>query len=172
MSSGTIEYDWTQPEEKILVDMIRADNDNRPLTTDMITFGLPVMLVPSTDATWNTSVVISATPVAPFRGSQLHRYHRVPIQNFVYENVTDLVFVIQEYPTLEAFIAEVSQRIEVHLTVDKVVFTYPTEPGTYSLTIAETSLCYYGSINITFIDETTPLDEAILNGELIGFTHG
>lgn len=171
MSSGTIEYDWTQPEEKILVDMIRADNNGRPLTTDMITFGPPVQLVPTTDATWNTSVLVSATPVAPFRGSQTHRYHRVPIQNFVYGNVTDLVFIIQEYPTLEEFIDEVSRRIEVYLTVDKVVFDYPTEPGTYALTISETSLCYYGSINVTFIDETTPLPDAIVNDDLIGFLH-
>lgn len=171
MSSGTIEYDWTQPEEKILVDMIRADNNNRPLTTDMITFGPPVQLVPTTDATWNTSVLVSATPVAPFRGSQTHRYHRVPIQNFVYENTTDLVFVLQEYPTLEAFVEEVSRRIEVNLTLDKVVFDYPTSAGTYTLTIAQHSLCYYGSIDVTFVDAITPLPEVVANNDLLGFFH-
>lgn len=169
MSSGAIVYDWTQPEEKIIVDMIRADNYDRPLTPAMLSFGLPEPISPTPGMTHNTRVMLSATPVAPFTGSQLHRYHRVDIGNFVFTGTTDLNFILQNYTTVEELVTELSTRLGVYLTADKVVFDLPQVAGTYNLVISDTSLCYYGEITLEFSDIQFPLDDVIPDPDLIGF---
>lgn len=169
MSSGAIEYNWIQPEEKILVDMIRADNADRPLTTEMITFGLPTEIVPGVEETYNTSVEVLATPVAPFRGSQYHRYHRVLISDFVHPGVTSLTFILAQFTNLESFATELGSRLGVNLRASSIVFTLPLVEGTYYLNISPDSLCYIGSLPITFIHSTPDLEEAIYNPLLEGF---
>lgn len=169
MSSGAIIYDWTQPEEKILVDMIRADNYDRPLTTAMLSFGQPEPLTPTEALTYNTRVLLSATVAAPFTGSQYHRYHRVDINNFVYPEVTNLHFIIQNYESVEEIVAELSIRLGVYLTSDKVIMQMPDAPGTYIVTVADHSLCYYGSLSLEFSELQYPLEEVIPAPNLAGF---
>lgn len=169
MSSGTIEYDWTQTEEQILVDMIRADNQQRPLTTAMISFGTPEELIPVSNETYNAAVMVSATASAPFRGSQRHRYHRVPVSSFVYQNVTNLTFVIEDYEDPDVFAAELSNRLDIYLTADKLIYDYPTEVNSVPVTISDNSLCYYGTINVFFVNKIMYLDDVIVNQDLVGF---
>lgn len=171
MSSGAIIYDWTQPEEKIIVDMIRADNYDRPLTVDMLTFGVPEPIVPTSALTYNTRVLLSATVAAPFTGSQYHRYHRVDINNFVYPGITNLNFLLEDYDSVEEIVAELSARLGVYLTTDTVELTMPTTAGTYIARIASRSLCYIGQLALEFSATQYALDDIIPENHLKGFYH-
>lgn len=171
MSSGTIEYDWTQSEEQIIVDMIRADNEDKPLTTDMVIFGVPEELQPDVTETYNVMVSVTATPVAPFRGSQNHRYHRVDVTEFVHPTLTDLEFELTPSISKSAFVAELGDRLGVRFNPDRVIFTHPDGVGPHIVSMADTSLCYFGHLEVMFtgLVEDVDLEEAIHTPELDGF---
>lgn len=169
MASGTIAYDWTKPEAEIVIDMIRADNQNRPLELAWITIDPPETLIPTVDETYNARILVSATPAAPFVGSQYHRYHRVDIQDFVYDDITNLVFIFEETLDLATFLTTLSDRLGAYLTSDSVEFTYPTEAGIYTVRMRDSSLCYYGELDVEFKWLQIPLPELIDIQDLPGF---
>lgn len=171
MSSLTTPVNWHQSEAQILVDMLRVDNRNIPLSVDDVVFGLPEILTPTTTETWNTRILVSATPTAPFRGSGYHRYHRVPITDFVYPGITNLEFVIESYTTKAELVEALSTRLDIQLDPDVVDFTYPDEVGSYTLLINNASLCFTGMLELEFINRVYRLDELITATELSGFTY-
>lgn len=171
MSSATIEYNWLQDEEQIIVDMIRADNQNRPLVPDEVSFDLPSPITPTPTETYNTTVQVSAVPGARFKGSQLHYYHRVPLAGFVFEGSTDLTFILEDYPTRESVITEVGNRLGIKLKPEHAVFTYTGQPGEQTFSVHPDSLCYVGSITLTFRNAAVDLTTIMPNTAFTGFNH-
>lgn len=170
MASGDISYDWTQSEEQILVDMIRADNPTN-LTLSMVSFGQPYPLTPTQERTHNTAVEVSATPTAPFTGSQIHRYHRVDIEDFVFDPVSVLSFYLDYVKDNDTLVGLLSERLGINLTIDKIVFDFPTAEGNYVLKIADHSLCYYGELELRFYNDILELSDVVINNNLVGFEY-
>lgn len=151
MSSGIIEYDWTKPEPQILVDMIQADNTAVVISEDMLIFGIPETITPNAERSHNTKVLISATPAAPFYGSQNHYYHRVDINDFIFSGITNTLFYLVEHGTKETLAEELSERLGVYLTADKLDIEIPEEPtDNVVVRISDTSLCYFGEFTIRY----------------------
>lgn len=171
MSSATVPVNWKQPEQQILVDMFRVDNRDIPLTPEMLIFGTPEPIDLSPDFTQNTSIFMRASETAPFVGSGTHEYHRVPIQDFVYPNVTSLEFVLENYSNVDELVEELSLRLDVYLDPAVVEFTYPSQPGSYVLLIKATSLVFLGGLELEFIHRQYDLDEVITVTNVSGFVY-
>lgn len=172
MSSGTFLYDWTKPEEHILIDMIQADNPRVALDYTMMTFGKPEELIidESTGRTHNTKVLVSATATSKFYGDQFHYYHRVDINEFIYEGITNLNFNISEHGTLEHLVHALNERLGINLRPDMVVVDIPTHTDSALVVkIHDDSLCYYGELIIRYVGIHMELSDAITRVDLTGF---
>lgn len=169
MSSGAINYDWTKTEPQILVDMLKADNKAVNLDEEMLSFGVPEAINLINGQTHNTKVLVTATPLAPFYGSQYHYYHRVDINEFVFPGITNLIFYIYEQGDKESLAAEINRRLGINISADKLDIEIPTSPTEEVDLIIKDSLCYMGELKLRYDFYVPELPHVIKKVDLDGF---
>jgi len=163
--------DYTRNEIDLLIDLIREDNERKPLTTGQVTFGAPNNYTPTQGVNRNTSIIATAIAGRGYSGSQTFYYNRVALSRFVPEYPVDILdFETSEYTKLSQLLPELNERLKIKLTADKIVdATLPVfddDSPTYidvPLTVAPNSLCYTGTIILRVHPDWIPLSDVIIS---------
>lgn len=114
--------DYTKAESDVLIDLIRRDNQGRPLTHAQVTFGVPGVIAPSPSIPRNTTIVASSIPNMGYRGNQTFYYNRAPLSEFVPPNNTSILEFDSSNATLVSQLLPIlNERLAINITADKIV---------------------------------------------------
>lgn len=159
-----------------LVDQIIADNNGLALTPAKVTFGVPSVFAGANGR--NTQVVITAVANAGFSGTKTVDYTRLGVFTGTANAaalasagvVVDPAATAAEVKAqLVALFGLVADQVEV---ADLVLPVNETTPGSITLAAVDGSLLYVGndSVVLTVADADVPLETAVTNDQLTGFT--
>lgn len=159
-----------------LVDQIIADNVGLALTPAKITVGVPSVF--AGDAGRNTQVVVTAVANAGFSGTKTVDYTRLGVltgtttaaavaaAGVVVDPAATEAEIKTQLVALFGLVADQVQVSDLVLPVDEAT------PGSITLAAIDGSLLYVGndSVVLTVADTDVPLETAIANDQLTGFT--
>jgi len=159
-----------------LVDQIIADNNGLALTPAKVTFGVPSVFAGANGR--NTQVVITAVANAGFSGTKTVDYTRLGVLTGTASAaaaaaagvVVDPAATAAEVKAqLVALFGLVASDVEVS---DLVLPADEATPGSITLAAVAGSLLYVGndSVVLTLADTDVPLETAVANDQLTGFT--
>lgn len=145
--------DYTRGEINVVIDLIRQDNLNRPLSPGQVTFGSPSIFIPVTGVDRNTVVRATAIPGRGFRNSQTFYYNRVKLEDFVDGDLPDqLVYDIDGEATLSDLLPAINERYSINLTVDRIINKTLPEfvdgQADVILGVVPASMVYIGTITL------------------------
>ena len=171
--------DYTRGEADIIVDLIRQDNQRKPLTSAQVTFGVPNVFIPRPNADRNTMVVVTARPNQTFEGSYDYYYNRRELGDFVDPRQPAFkTYVIDGETRLSELLPRINARMNINLTVDKIFdadipdFDAIGSAGEdIELKVTSTSLVFLGSIMLHLKPEVAPLSSVIRIKRLTGLTY-
>ena len=172
--------DYTRSEIEVVVDLIRKDNQDRPLTSGQITFGRPSVFTPIPGFDRNTIVVATSIPGRGFRGNQTFYYNRVPLSKFVPPDSPEILyFDDSELTKVSELLPELNRRLKTNITPDKVIEqNLPVfgegDPRPYadvSLMMRNESLVYTDQVILRILRGDIDLTTIIPVTELTGLTY-
>lgn len=158
--------DFTQPSNKIVLDLINDDN-NTSLTVGTVTLEVKPEVIPEFR---NTTVEISAIPGSGYTGSMTLEYNRLDIQDFVdlYEPA-GFEIVQGEAVTVADLMPEINQAMAINLVEDIDFFDQlfaewvgePNETQLVNVPMIADSLVYIGTLSFTLKANIIPLANVI-----------
>lgn len=158
-----------------LTAMINQDNNNHIAPGVDFTFGVPAAF--DGDDGRNTKVTLTPVAGTPYAGPQDIEYWRLGIDAIgrLPEGSVDPVSVPAGAFTIHGILTTINTALGLNLTTDEVEeAAYTGGEDTYTLTVLDTSLCWFGSTYdfAAYIgDADIPLDEVITITSLSGFDY-
>lgn len=168
--------DYTQPEIKCLIDLIRQDNGNKSLTAAQVTFGTPSVYTPIPGVTRNTIIVGQATAISGMEGNQSFYYNRIPLIDFINPLSMSTLFEIDGETKLSDLLPAINARFNINLSASKIYdLSLPSFAGndtpSVQLKVTPDSMVYLGQITLTIKATNPDLADYLPVTELQGLTY-
>jgi hypothetical protein len=174
-----MDIDYTRSEVDVLIDLIRNDNGNKPLSSAQVTFGTPTTFNPLPTVNRNTVIMATAIPGLGFRDSTSFYYNRVRLIDFIPPNAPSiLTFDKGEYTVLSDLLPELNERLNTNITADKIIEqTLPALSGddedfvSVDLVMRPNSVVYLGQLTLKVTRSLVDLATLITIPNLSGLTY-
>lgn len=116
--------DFNRPQEQILIDLIRINNEDKSLELEWVDVSIPVTLTPDPDMPRNTEVTLTMLPSSPLRGSRSFFYNRLDIEDFLFDGLVrpeHLRVVVTNEVSIAQLAPKLSEILHIRITPDMVV---------------------------------------------------
>lgn len=150
---------YNKPSDVLVLDLINATNIDATtqasinITSGQVTFGKPTVVAPAEGIDWNTLLLCTANRSSPYVGSVNLNYDRMDIGK-LFKNIAVNLDVKGATTTL-ALIDRLNARYGLSIDPKEVVsspvpaLTEAAPVANATITIADTSLVYFGKIDVT-----------------------
>lgn len=172
--------DYRRSELECLIDLIRQDNQNKALSSNQVTFGVPNALTPEPEQEKNTVIVATAIPDRGFLPSSHPFYYtRLPLSEFVDPASGIPVFNKGDAQVLSELLPQINEALKINLTPEKIfdqqLPAFEPEDNEFyvdiQLKVRPTSLVYLDAIAIRIVGPLIPLPSVITELTLPGLTY-
>jgi len=169
--------DYTRDEIDVVIDLIRRDNGNKPLSNMMVTFGNPNVFDPTEEIDRNTLVIGTAIPGFKYRNSQSFYYNRVPLTKFVDPGVTNLDFDPDDKLRVSDLLPELNERLNINLKANRIIDSALPVLGEddvsvdVQIQVLPISMVYLGNLLVRLTRPNNDLVIAIPDPELDGIVY-
>jgi len=174
--------DLTLSGQQLVVDMVNAANPSTltdvPMVSTDVTYGVPAVLTDDPSGHNSSLLLTAAAGSSLYEGSVTVTYNRLDIGDvFAILAPQSVVVVPVDDVSDYASASDIVTYLNSTYSVAIVAADYVQEatglsvlPGTYTLTAAESSLVYIGSVVINFQSTKKQLSSIVTNTSLGGLT--
>lgn len=145
--------DFTQAPEKIIFDLIKADNPSNGFAEGMVTYGIPTSNETDPDGR-NTDITLTSVEGSGIVGSRTVTYRRLRLEGFIKE--PDFVLNKRDFTQLSELIPQINSELGINITADDfneiALPTFSATPGEeheVTITFKANSLVWIGTHVLT-----------------------